>query len=893
MKQRRSSWATTSVATLAICLLSLFIGCDDENDPPGFSISGKGFTYSFDDVGPVALEADTTVGAETNEHLFDRLPSEAPPTAQLTLPSTSVAFSQVLTEGTVSDSGTPSQAGTATIRLLVAEGHSVSSSDSAVLLAEFEVILTMGIAAILDEVYDLSQEAIAVLMTNDVTIFIEVTSNVDGEITIGEYYLTFGGGQAGSQPPRAPSGLPAVGGAWTQVPIDSRAGKAVPTPINLSVAGVSYGVIGVLEAKTPDVSNPLGEPSTITVDPAELNLVSVYTLHIGTHSAYIPDMEDNVTIATLTVDYSDGGPPTTLDFVTGTNTAEWSYDREEHISSYGGVVHEQAPVLYTFETAVGSSSAYTGSVYSASMRVDPSRTISSLTLSMAEPESFDTARMETGYFATWAAQALTAITFEGRVAAIPEERACCFSDESCNELEPAECLAAEGRPRLDRRSCATTDCTTEDDGEPEVCCLPPSVGYEFDPSVGIFEQVCRDIGEPPIETRSICEFFDGEPRAPGTTCEDFECDSDFIACCDLPPGNPTGCNEMTYDVCTERGGDPQPFGVHCHEHPCDWACCDQDGMCEEMQPDTCTDGGGIPGPPGYQCDLHPCLGACCEAGTCFQATGVECEAFGGDWRGLDVDCADVDCGSTGDGGCCYGDNLFCYINVDAMDCIDAGGEPQASCVPEPCLFPCCQTGGECTVGLTLDECEADFGTVHDRGLTCDDVTCDSPRWVLVDTLINPYDALTEFIAGVTPDWFTEDRFAGKMATYTVTSTSISWHDVDVDHGYTSWDITLTSTFEEPPAEMNPGDTVSLNVTFSHSGTVDSGSPGARFWYSGDGVTMDTPDTLPYFPWDAGFTGIDSATYTFTVPPVSGAQIEIYASWWNCPACLVTWVYESN
>ena len=72
--------------------------------------------------------------------------------------------------------------------------------DSATLMGEFEMKLTAGVGGIVNEAFDLSPEALEAIAANDVTICIEITSDFDGDITIGEYYFAFGGGAAGNQP---------------------------------------------------------------------------------------------------------------------------------------------------------------------------------------------------------------------------------------------------------------------------------------------------------------------------------------------------------------------------------------------------------------------------------------------------------------------------------------------------------------------------------------------------------------------------------------------------------------------------------------------------------------------------------------------------------------------
>ena len=102
------------------------------------------------------------------------------------------------------------------------------------------------------------------------------------------------------------------------------------------------------------------------------------------------------------------------------------------------------------------------------------------------------------------------------------------------------------------------------------------------------------------------------------------------------------------------------------------------------------------------------------------------------------------------------------------------------------------------------------------------------------------------------------------------------------------------SFQEPPPELIPGQTVELAVSASHGGTAEDAGAGIQFWYTGDGVHM-LPDTvLAYAPWQVGFDGTSAKTYSFEVPQAysDGEEIEIYASLWNAEPCLVIWKYRA-
>ncbi len=873
MNVRRNAYVACCVVLLAIGAVGL-PGCTPP-DVVVFSILGKTYELSFSDVGGIELRATETVYVPTAVRLFRETPVEEPPTGQMTLPSTSVGVARRLTAKTAARAQTLPLGGSATIRFKVAAGQSAELCDNAVLLAEYDLTLITGIAAIADEVYDLSREAMAAMMANDVTICIEVESDFDGEITIGEYFFAFGGGDAGVTPPSAITVPPLLDGSLLQVPIDNAGGTAVAVAPNKTIDGVSYGVFGVLEAQTAAVTTVTVETSSVTVAPADLGLLTVEKLYIATHSSFIPDMFNGVTVATLTVSYASGSP-TTLDFVAGSTTAEWSYDRLEHAAAYGAVPHTQPSVLYDFETMIDSASVYTGSVYSGVLTVDDTRTISSISLAMADPTSYATGRIETGSIATMAGQALSAITLVGEPLVVATQEACCLADGACVDLEPEVCSTAGGTPRGDGSECASTECdggTDPVDG-PTVCCV---AGVET--LSRAYTQVCVDWD------RQECIDGDGVPQASGETCDTVVCDEPFVACCD-PASD--ACVDILFDTCVDRDWDPKAFGVHCDDAKCPsdrQACCFSSGFCQDLDTTTCTDSGGTPDVNGDLCAAVDCKGACCKSdGNCERMTSDACDDDPGEFAGLDVDCADAGCSTVG--GCCFNDSLSC-LDMDAASCTAQGGQPQTTCGPDQCIFACCLTDGTCDTLKTVDECTAASGTVSARGTDCHSVTCTPAgptKWVLSETQVNPdgFDSDNSWVG-----FFDEEE-----TTYTTSANSVIYTDRYVDNSVEQYNITITSTFPTPAAELNPGDTVVLSVTFTHGGTHLAYNPLAQFQYWVNGHAIDPPNSYYYAPWGPAFTGESSTTYSFGVPSVTtDGTLTVTAFWWNCSECDVSWVYR--
>jgi len=172
---------------------------------------------------------------------------------------------------------------------------------------------------------------------------------------------------------------------------------------------------------------------------------------------------------------------------------------------------------------------------------------------------------------------------------------------------------------------------------------------------------------------------------------------------------------------------------------------------------------------------------------------------------------------------------------------------------------------------------------------------DDGAWVLTETAVNPNNAQTEFHGGgKTPGYFTEPRFEGKHTIYTVSETSLGIDDRDVDRDYEYHNVSVQANFEKPPAELVPGETIELVVTFSHSGTAQDAGIGILFWYSSDDVDIEPATPFNYSPWKSAFDGTSSATYTFEVPQAySDGEMAIYASLWNAEPCLVVWKYRAE
>ncbi|MBD3388948.1 MAG: hypothetical protein GF416_07675 [Candidatus Altiarchaeales archaeon] len=165
------------------------------------------------------------------------------------------------------------------------------------------------------------------------------------------------------------------------------------------------------------------------------------------------------------------------------------------------------------------------------------------------------------------------------------------------------------------------------------------------------------------------------------------------------------------------------------------------------------------------------------------------------------------------------------------------------------------------------------------------------RWILVDTRINQGNEPTKFVAGVTPGFYS-DRYMGKVLEFGVSESAITVHDRDVDRGVENYDANFKAELTGPPAEMRPGENITISARLTGSGSATpqwagSCSSALRFEYRADGVGLEG-DTRGTICMDFKEQDLESH---FTVPPLRNGEITVTALLWNCGACNVQWVYR--
>ncbi len=180
------------------------------------------------------------------------------------------------------------------------------------------------------------------------------------------------------------------------------------------------------------------------------------------------------------------------------------------------------------------------------------------------------------------------------------------------------------------------------------------------------------------------------------------------------------------------------------------------------------------------------------------------------------------------------------------------------------------------------------------------ITVEGLRWVRVGApLINATDPkapLNYYGGGQTPGYFEEERFTGKFEIYRLSETLIAKDDREVDRGKEFWNVTYESRFDAPPKVLAPGQVLTLTVKMSTSGSVSEGAPpGVTFQYGADKAhrnIIQPSQPLGYNPWAKEYSGVDSGSWTLTVPDGRpGDTFQVWAGWWNCAMCNVTWTYR--
>jgi hypothetical protein len=285
--------------------------------------------------------------------------------------------------------------------------------------------------------------------------------------------------------------------------------------------------------------------------------------------------------------------------------------------------------------------------------------------------------------------------------------ACCFTDGSCQDLDPAQCDTLGGIPQGPGTDCATTGC------DREACCFPDGSCADLDPAT--------------------CKAQGGTPQGPNTDCSITTCPVQDEACC-FPDGS---CADLDPTTCTAQGGTPQGPNTNCSITTCpvqDEACCFPDGTCQNLPPADCSAQGGNPQGAGTDCATFQCpqpTEACCFAdGTCADLTPADCSAHGGNPQGAGSNCANTSCPTSPPQACCFSDGTC--LDLLSPKCLSNGGTPQGAgttCATVDCQSPpleaCCLPDGTCAE-IPIADCQALGGIAQGAGSSCANADCIPP-----------------------------------------------------------------------------------------------------------------------------------------------------------------------
>lgn len=144
----------------------------------------------------------------------------------------------------------------------------------------------------------------------------------------------------------------------------TRVEAATPTPTSerddLYVPigkGTSYTYNGIpFEVDGVDLVARKSSSIFVPVETRDLSGYTADKVHIIEHAGWATSVPNGVTVGNINVFYEDGTSDS-IDLITGTNIAEWAYDRPEVQCC---LAHDKLPPAYSWWTNLGSSSYYWG-----------------------------------------------------------------------------------------------------------------------------------------------------------------------------------------------------------------------------------------------------------------------------------------------------------------------------------------------------------------------------------------------------------------------------------------------------------------------------------------------------------------------------------------------------
>lgn len=159
-----------------------------------FTIAGETFVIAFGQVGELQTLANQTVRQEGAVSPFaDRpgeRPNDVPAVAEMRLLSNTVTVTPLDATAERRAQGNPIN-GSATVRFLVDEGSSTTPCTTGIFLAEYELTVVNNDVTVENEVFELSDAARDLVLSNDITMCVEVTADFDGHLDMEGFQLDF------------------------------------------------------------------------------------------------------------------------------------------------------------------------------------------------------------------------------------------------------------------------------------------------------------------------------------------------------------------------------------------------------------------------------------------------------------------------------------------------------------------------------------------------------------------------------------------------------------------------------------------------------------------------------------------------------------------------------
>lgn len=186
---------------IGILFLAFFIGsCGPSTntpDMPGGSgqtvpgIGGQNVALSLGDAGQLTLSAGKTVRKTTRVKLFEAA-SDKPLTCLVVLPSSAVHIDAAAGDKALITKQAMPANGAVQLHFTIAPGGSGNACDAGVPLAQFDITSASGAADVTHPASEASTAAMNTLLSGDVDVCVEATSNFNASLSITDPQLAFG-----------------------------------------------------------------------------------------------------------------------------------------------------------------------------------------------------------------------------------------------------------------------------------------------------------------------------------------------------------------------------------------------------------------------------------------------------------------------------------------------------------------------------------------------------------------------------------------------------------------------------------------------------------------------------------------------------------------------------